>query len=79
MAQKDRVFFSSSRNGKGTLLRRGKGGFAPADSRPLILGFLVCCGEGGLRSGEDSSSWRTSSLFAAAFLSFLLLLYFSVF
>ena len=51
MTQKARVF-SSSRNGKETSLRCGKGGFAAADPRPLILGFLVRCGEGGLRSDE---------------------------
>ena len=47
MAQKVRVF-SSSHNGKGTSLRRGEGGFATANPRPLILGFLVRCGEGTL-------------------------------
>ena len=52
MALKARVFFSSSRNGKGTSLHLDEGGFVLADSRPLILGFLVRCGEGGLHSGE---------------------------
>ena len=47
MAQKARVF-SSSRNGKGTSLRRNEGGFAAADPRPLISGFLVRSGEGTL-------------------------------
>ena len=41
MAQKARVF-SSSRNGKGTSLCCGEGGFAVANLRPLISGFLVC-------------------------------------
>ena len=45
MAQKARVF-SSSRNRKGTSLRRGEDGLAAADPRPLISGFLVRCGEG---------------------------------
>ena len=44
MAQKARVF-SSSRNGKGTSLHRGEGGFVAANPRPLISGFLVCYGE----------------------------------
>ena len=51
MAKKARVF-SSSRNGKGTSLRRGEGGFAAADPRPLISGFLVHCDEGTLRCGK---------------------------
>ena len=51
MVLKARVF-SSSRNGKGTLLCRGEGGFAAADPRPLISGFLVRFCEGGLLSGE---------------------------
>ena len=52
-------FFSSSRNGKGTLLRRSEGGFAAADPtfstvdpKPLFSGFLVRCCKGGLHSGE---------------------------
>ena len=44
MAQKAKVF-SSSRNGKGTSLRRRKGGFVAVNPRPLISGFLVRCGE----------------------------------
>ena len=30
----------------------GEGGFVAADPRPLISGFLVRCGKGGLRSSE---------------------------
>ena len=52
MDEKARVFFSSSHNGKGTSLRRDEGGFSTADSRPLISGFLVRCGEGTLLYGE---------------------------
>ena len=86
MAQKARVF-SSSRNGKGTSLRRSKGGFVAANLRPLISGFLVRCGEGGLRSGERGPhngegglrSGEPVTLCDAAFSSFLLLLCFSVF
>ena len=59
-------FFSSSRNGKGTPLRRSEGGFAAADPtfaatdptfaaadpKLLFSGFLVRCCKGGLHSGE---------------------------
>ena len=45
-------FFSSSHNGKGTSLRRGEVGFAVADQKPLISGFLVHCSKGTLRCGE---------------------------
>ena len=72
MAQKARVF-SSSRNGKGTSLRRGEGGFAAVNPRPLISGFLICCGEGGLLNSEPVT------LCEAAFSLFLFLLCFSVF
>ena len=51
MTQKARVF-SSSRNGKGTSLCPGEGGFVAADPRPLISGFLVCYCKGGLSSDE---------------------------
>ena len=72
MAHKARVF-SSSRNGKGTSIRRGEGGFAAVNPRPLISGFLVRCDEGGLCSGEPVT------LCDATFSSFLLLLCFSIF
>ena len=85
MAQKARVF-SSSRNGKGTSLHRGEGGFAATDPMPLISGFLVRCCEGGLCSGEVLRrgkgvlhSGEPVTLCDAVFLSFLLLLCFSVF
>ena len=52
-------FFSSSCNGKGTLLHHSEGGFAAAhptfaaaDPKPLFSGFLVRCCKGGLRIGE---------------------------
>ena len=86
MAQKSRVFFSSSRNGKGTLLRRSEGGFVAAELRLLISGFLVRCYEGGLRSGEvlrrgegGLHNGEPVTLCDAAFSSFLLLLCFSIF
>ena len=85
MAHKAKVFSSSS-NGKGTSLRGDKGGFAAANPRPLISGFLVRYGEGGLRSGEvlrrgegGLRSGEPVTLCDVTFSSFLLLLYFSVF
>ena len=85
MVQNARVF-SSSHNGKGTSLCRGKGGFVATNPRPLILGFLVRCGEGGIRSGKvlrrgegGLRSDEPVTLCDAAFSSFLLLLCFSVF
>ena len=82
MAQKFRVF-SSSRNGKGTSLRRGEGGFAAADPRPLISGFLVRCGEGGLHNCEvlrrDKDSIRRGKPVAFLLLPFCHLCFCSVF
>ena len=82
MAQKAKVFLSSH-NGKGTSLRRGEGGFAAANPRPLISGFLVRCGEGDLRRGEvlhrgegGLRNGEPVTLCDAAFSSFLLLLCF---
>ena len=69
MAHKARVF-SSSHNGKGTSLRRCESGFATANLRPLISGFLVLYGEGGLCSSE------LVTLCDVSFSSFLLLLFF---
>ena len=85
MAQKTRVF-SSSRNGKGTLLRRDEGGFASANPRPLISASLVRCDEGGPRRGKvfrrgegGLNSGEPVTLCDVAFSSFLLMLCFSVF
>ena len=54
-------------------LRSGEGGFAVVDLRPLISGFLVCCGEGTLHCSEPVAlCWST-------FLSFLFPFCFPIF
>ena len=71
------------------LIERQRGALpsnSEAKPRPLISGFLVLCGEGGLRSDEvlhrgkgGLRSGKLVTLCAVAFLSVLLLLYFSIF
>ena len=57
----------------------GEGGFVAANLRPLISGFLVRCDEGTLRCGEVLRCGEPITLCDAAFSSFLLMFYFSVF
>ena len=64
----------------------GEGGFTAANSKPLISGFLVRCGKGGLRSSEvlhrgegGLHSDEPVTLCDAAFSSFMLMLCFSIF